>query len=180
MVYCGVYTEDGSKFTPDLRDALEKLQLNDASLSFEPGIPPPPWASASAAAFGYAPYGDHPGAPGAGVRPGSGDHSALGHPAMGSPRPTAPWYRWTIPTTTRTRPIEEAREPFAKGFHHRAPDYVGNIMPMCQERRAEFKDMQYLDTNLVELHYSMPLNEIIYDFFDALKANTKGLCLSGL
>ena len=54
------------------------------------------------------------------------------------------------------------------------PEFVGNIMPMCQERRAEFKDMQYLDTNLVELHYSMPLNEIIYDFFDTLKARTKG------
>ena len=54
------------------------------------------------------------------------------------------------------------------------PDYVGNIMPMCQERRGEFKDMQYLDTNLVEIHYHMPLNEIIYDFFDALKARTKG------
>ena len=53
-------------------------------------------------------------------------------------------------------------------------DYVGNIMPMCQERRGEFKDMQYLDTHLVELHYQMPLNEIIYDFFDTLKANTKG------
>ena len=54
------------------------------------------------------------------------------------------------------------------------PDYVGNIMPMCQERRGEYKDMQYLDTNLVELHYSMPIGEIIYDFFDALKARTKG------
>ena len=53
-------------------------------------------------------------------------------------------------------------------------DYVGNIMPLCQERRGEFKDMQYLDTNLVELHYEMPLNEIIYDFFDTLKAHTKG------
>ena len=53
-------------------------------------------------------------------------------------------------------------------------EYVGNIMPMCQDRRGEFKDMQYLDTHLVELHYQMPLNEIIYDFFDALKANTKG------
>ena len=54
------------------------------------------------------------------------------------------------------------------------PDYVGNIMPMCQDRRGEFKDMQYLDTYLVEMHYEMPLNEIIYDFFDTLKANTKG------
>ncbi len=54
------------------------------------------------------------------------------------------------------------------------PDYVGNIMPMCQDRRGIFKDMQYLDSNLVELHYSMPIGEIIYDFFDALKARTKG------
>ena len=54
------------------------------------------------------------------------------------------------------------------------PEYVGNIMPMCQDRRGVFKDMQYLDTNLVELHYSMPIGEIIYDFFDALKAKTRG------
>ena len=54
------------------------------------------------------------------------------------------------------------------------PDYVGNIMPMCQDRRGVFKDMQYLDTNLVELHYSMPIGEIIYDFFDALKSRTRG------
>ena len=53
-------------------------------------------------------------------------------------------------------------------------EYVGNIMPLCQDRRGEFKDMQYLDTHLVELHYQMPLNEIIYDFFDTLKAHTKG------
>ena len=70
--------------------------------------------------------------------------------------------------------IAEAREPFAKVTIIAPPDYVGNIMPMCQERRGTFKDMQYLDTNLVELHYSMPIGEIIYDFFDALKARTKG------
>ena len=70
--------------------------------------------------------------------------------------------------------IAEAREPYAKVSIISPPDYVGNIMPMCQERRGIFKDMQYLDTNLVELHYSMPLGEIIYDFFDALKARTKG------
>ena len=79
------------------------------------------------------------------------------------------------PTTTPTRPsIAEAQEPYAKVSIISPPDYVGNIMPMCQERRGVFKDMQYLDTNLVELHYSMPLNEIIYDFFDTLKARTKG------
>ena len=70
--------------------------------------------------------------------------------------------------------IAEAREPYAKVSIISPPDYVGNIMPMCQERRGEYRDMQYLDTNLVELHYSMPLGEIIYDFFDTLKARTRG------
>ena len=70
--------------------------------------------------------------------------------------------------------IAEAREPFVKVSILTPNEYVGNIMPLCQERRGEFKDMQYLDTNLVELHYQMPLNEIIYDFFDTLKAHTKG------
>ena len=70
--------------------------------------------------------------------------------------------------------IERAEEPYVKVNIIAPNEYVGNIMPMCQDRRGEFKDMQYLDTHLVELHYQMPLNEIIYDFFDALKANTKG------
>ncbi len=70
--------------------------------------------------------------------------------------------------------IEHAEEPYVKVNIIAPNEYVGNIMPMCQDRRGEFKDMQYLDTNLVELHYQMPLNEIIYDFFDTLKANTKG------
>ena len=70
--------------------------------------------------------------------------------------------------------IERAEEPYVKVTIVTPPDYVGNIMPMCQDRRGEFKDMQYLDTYLVEMHYEMPLNEIIYDFFDTLKANTKG------
>ena len=68
----------------------------------------------------------------------------------------------------------EAREPFVKATIMTPQEFVGNIMPMCQERRGVFKDMQYLDSNLVELHYEMPINEIIYDFFDALKARTKG------
>ena len=70
--------------------------------------------------------------------------------------------------------IERAEEPYVKVTIVTPPDYVGNIMPMCQDRRGEFKDMQYLDTYLVEMHYEMPLNEIIYDFFDALKSRTKG------
>ena len=70
--------------------------------------------------------------------------------------------------------IEHAEEPYVRVSVIAPNEFVGNIMPMCQERRGEFKDMQYLDTHLVELHYQMPLNEIIYDFFDTLKANTKG------
>ena len=122
---------------------------------------------------GHAPHGDHPGAAGAGVRPGPGHHPPLrdlrGHQdrrhrgAGGQP-----------PQLPRSRRHPEAREPYAKVSIISPPDYVGNIMPMCQDRRGEFKDMQYLDTNLVELHYSMPIGEIIYDFFDALKARTKG------
>src|SRR5699024_358885 len=65
-------------------------------------------------------------------------------------------------------------EPFVKAAIMTPQEFVGNIMPMCQDRRGVFKDMQYLDANLVELHYEMPINEIIYDFFDALKARTKG------
>ena len=172
MVYCGIYTEDGSKY-PDLRDALEKLQLNDASLSFEPE---------SSVALGF------------GFRCG---FLGMLHMEIIQERlerefdldliTTLPSVIYEITKTDGTvvhvdnphnypdpAVIAEAREPYAKVSIITPPDYVGNIMPMCQERRAVFKDMQYLDTNLVELHYSMPLNEIIYDFFDTLKARTKG------
>ena len=172
MVYCGIYTEDGSKY-PDLRDALEKLQLNDASLSFEPE---------SSAALGF------------GFRCG---FLGMLHMEIIQERlerefdldliTTLPSVIYEITRTDGTvlrvdnphnypdpGQITEAREPYAKVSIITPPDYVGNIMPMCQERRAEFKDMQYLDTNLVEMHYSMPINEIIYDFFDTLKARTKG------
>ena len=172
MVYCGIYTEDGSKY-PDLRDALEKLQLNDASLSFEPE---------SSAALGF------------GFRCG---FLGMLHMEIIQERlerefdldliTTLPSVIYEITKTDGTvlrvdnphnypdpGQITEAREPYAKVSIITPPDYVGNIMPMCQERRAEFKDMQYLDTNLVEMHYSMPINEIIYDFFDTLKARTKG------
>lgn len=172
MVYCGIYTEDGSKY-PDLRDALEKLQLNDAALSFEPE---------SSAALGF------------GFRCG---FLGMLHMEIIQERlerefdldliTTLPSVIYEITRTDgevvhvdnpHNYPdpalIVEAREPYAKVTILTPPEFVGNIMPMCQERRAEFKDMQYLDTNLVELHYSMPLNEIIYDFFDTLKARTKG------
>ena len=172
MVYCGIYTEDGSKY-PDLRDALEKLQLNDASLTFEPE---------SSVALGF------------GFRCG---FLGMLHMEVIQERlerefdldlvTTLPSAIYEVYKTDGTMVrvdnphnypdpsvIEHAEEPYVKVTIVTPPDYVGNIMPMCQERRGEFKDMQYLDTYLVELHYEMPLNEIIYDFFDALKANTKG------
>ena len=172
MVYCGIYTEDGSKY-PDLRDALEKLQLNDASLTFEPE---------NSVALGF------------GFRCG---FLGMLHMEIIQERlerefnldlvTTLPSVIYNVYKTDGTvvrvdnphnypdpAVIEHAEEPYVKVSIIAPNEYVGNIMPMCQERRGEFKDMQYLDTHLVELHYQMPLNEIIYDFFDTLKANTKG------
>ena len=172
MVYCGIYTEDSSKY-PDLRDALEKLQLNDASLTFEPE---------SSVALGF------------GFRCG---FLGMLHMEVIQERlerefdldlvTTLPSVIYEVYKTDGTMVrvdnphnypdpahIEHAEEPYVKVTIVTPPDYVGNIMPMCQDRRGEFKDMQYLDTYLVEMHYEMPLNEIIYDFFDTLKANTKG------
>ncbi|MCF0122657.1 MAG: elongation factor 4 [Ruminiclostridium sp.] len=172
MVYCGIYTEDGSKY-PDLRDALEKLQLNDASLSFEPE---------TSAALGF------------GFRCG---FLGMLHMEIIQERlerefdldliTTLPNVIYEVEKTDGTvvrvdnphnypdpAHIVVQKEPFVRASIISPPDYVGNIMPMCQERRGEFRDMQYLDANLVEIHYNMPLNEIIYDFFDALKARTKG------
>ena len=172
MVYCGIYTEDGSKY-PDLRDALEKLQLNDASLTFEPE---------SSVALGF------------GFRCG---FLGMLHMEIIQERlerefnldlvTTLPSVIYHVYKSDGSMVrvdnphnypdpghIEHAEEPYVKVSIIAPQDFVGNIMPMCQERRGEFKDMQYLDTHLVELHYQMPLNEIIYDFFDTLKANTKG------
>ncbi len=172
MVYCGVYTEDGSKY-PDLRDALEKLQLNDASLSFEPE---------SSVALGF------------GFRCG---FLGMLHMEIIQERlerefdldliTTLPSVIYEVTKTDGTvvrvdnphnypdpGSIKQAMEPYAAVAIISPPDYVGAIMPLCQDRRGEYKDMQYLDTNLVEIRYLMPLNEIIYDFFDTLKAKTRG------
>jgi len=172
MVYCGIYTEDGSKY-PDLRDALEKLQLNDASLTFEPE---------SSVALGF------------GFRCG---FLGMLHMEIIQERlerefnldliTTLPNVIYEVYKTDGSMvrvdnphnypdpaSIEHAEEPYVKVSIIAPNEYVGNIMPLCQDRRGEFKDMQYLDTRLVELHYQMPLNEIVYDFFDTLKANTKG------
>ena len=172
MVFSGVYPADGSKYQ-DLRDALEKLKLNDASLSFEP-------ETSKALGFGFR----------------CGFLGML-HMEIIQERlerefnldlvTTLPSVIYHVYKSDGTMVkvdnphnypdpslIEHAEEPYVKVSIISPQDYVGNIMPMCQERRGEFKDMQYLDTHLVELHYQMPLNEIIYDFFDTLKANTKG------
>ena len=172
MVFCGIYPADGAKY-PDLKDALEKLQLNDASLTFE---------LETSAALGF------------GFRCG---FLGMLHMEVIQERlerefdldlvTTLPSVIYEVYKTDGTMVrvdnphnypdpahIERAEEPYVKVTIVTPPDYVGNIMPMCQDRRGEFKDMQYLDTYLVEMHYEMPLNEIIYDFFDTLKANTKG------
>jgi len=172
MVYSGVYPADGSKYG-DLRDALEKLQLNDASMSF---------VQENSIALGF------------GFRCG---FLGLLHMEVIMERlereynldliTTAPNVVYEITKTDGTEievytplnypdpaEIAEAREPFVKASIISPQEYVGNIMDLCQQRRGEFKDMTYLDTTRVELHYDMPLNEIIYDFFDALKSRTRG------
>ena len=172
MVYCGIYTVDGSKY-PDLRDALDKLKLNDASLSYEPE---------SSAALGF------------GFRCG---FLGMLHMEVIQERlerefdldliTTLPSVIYQVYLSDGSMvavdnphnypdpgSIEEAHEPYVKVSIITPQDYVGNIMPLCQDRRGEYRDMQYLDTHLVEMHYDMPLNEIVYDFFDVLKARTKG------
>ena len=172
MVFCGIYTEDGSKY-PDLRDALEKLKLNDASLSYEPE---------SSVALGF------------GFRCG---FLGMLHMEIIQERlerefdlelvTTLPSVIYKVVKTDGSivmvdnphnypdvPSIAEAYEPYVKVSIITPNEFVGNIMPLCQDRRGEYKNMQYLDQRLVELHYEMPLNEIIYDFFDTLKARTKG------
>lgn len=172
MVFSGIYPADGAKY-PDLRDALIKLQLNDASLTFEPE---------TSVALGF------------GFRCG---FLGLLHMEIIQERlerefnldliTTAPSvvYRLTLTsgeTVTIDNPtnypdavlIAEAEEPFVKANILTPNEFVGNIMELCQDRRGIFKDMKYLDTTRVEMHYALPLNEIVYDFFDALKSRTRG------
>ena len=172
MVYSGVYPADGSKYG-DLRDALEKLKLNDASMSY---------TQENSIALGF------------GFRCG---FLGLLHMEIIMERlereynldliTTAPnvVYRITKTSgetnevyTTLNYPdpaeILQCEEPFVRASILTPPEYVGNIMELCQQRRGEYRDMTYLDEGRVELHYFMPLNEIIYDFFDALKSRTRG------
>ncbi len=172
MVYSGVYPADGAKYQ-DLREALEKLKLNDASFVYE-------LESSIALGFGF--------------RCG---FLGLLHMEIIQERlereynldliTTAPNVVYRITKNTGEvlmvdnpldypdpMEIELAEEPFVKISLIAPQEYVGNIMDLAQQRRGEFKDMVYLDANRVELHYEMPLNEIIYDFFDALKSRTRG------
>ena len=172
MVYSGVYPADGAKYQ-DLREALEKLKLNDASMSYE-------LESSIALGFGF--------------RCG---FLGLLHMEIIQERlereynldliTTAPNVVYRITKNTGEvmmvdnpldypdpMEIQLAEEPFVKVNLMAPQEYVGNIMDLATSRRGEFKDMVYLDANRVELHYEMPLNEIIYDFFDALKSRTRG------
>ena len=172
MVFAGIYPADGARYG-DLRDALEKLQLNDAALSFEPE---------TSVALGF------------GFRCG---FLGLLHMEIIEERlerefnldliTTAPSVVYEITRTdgsliTVDNPsnypsadvIKEAREPIVKAGIITPSDYVGGLMELCQDRRGEFIDMKYLDPTRVELHYHLPLNEIIYDFFDALKSRSRG------
>ena len=172
MVFSGIYPADGAKYQ-DLRDALEKLKLNDASMSYEP-------ESSIALGFGF--------------RCG---FLGLLHMEIIQERlereynldliTTAPNVVYRITKTNGESmyvytpldypdpaDIQLAEEPYAKVSLISPQEYVGNIMELCQNRRGEFKDMVYLDASRVELHYEMPLNEIIYYFFDALKSRTRG------
>ncbi len=172
MVFCGIYPADGAHYS-DLRDALEKLQLNDAALTFEP-------ETSVALGFGFrcgflgllhmeilqerlereynldlvttAPSVVYH------ITKTDGEMIAVDNPTN-YPDPTL---------------IAKAEEPVANAHIYSPSEYVGNIMELCQERRGIFKDMKYLDADRVDIHYELPLNEIIYDFFDALKSRTRG------
>ena len=172
MVFSGIYPADGAHYN-DLRDALEKLQLNDAALTFEPE---------TSVALGF------------GFRCG---FLGLLHMEIIQERlereydldlvTTAPSVIYRVTLTNgevmmidnpsnypNPANIADAEEPIVKASILAPKEYVGGIMDLCQERRGVFKDMQYLDDVRVELHYTLPLNEIIYDFFDALKSRTRG------
>lgn len=172
MVFSGIYPADGAKY-PDLRDALEKLRLNDAALTFEPE---------TSAALGF------------GFRCG---FLGLLHMEIMQERlereysldliTTAPSVIYKVVLTDgevvyidnpSNYPdpalIASAEEPVVNASILSPSDYIGNIMELCQERRGVFKDMKYLDETRAELHYVLPLNEIVYDFFDALKSRTRG------
>ena len=172
VVYCGIYPVDGSKYN-DLKDALEKLKLNDAALFYEPEV---------SAALGF------------GFRCG---FLGLLHMEIIEERlerefnldliTTAPGVNYKVvktngETVTVTNPsnlpplseVDHIEEPIVTAYIYTPPEYIGPIMELCQEKRGEYLDMVYLDKTRVKMHYEIPLNEIVYDFFDGLKSRTRG------
>ncbi len=172
MVFCGIYPADGADY-PDLKDALEKLCLNDASLSFDP-------ETSIALGFGF--------------RCG---FLGLLHLEIIIERlerefdldliTTAPSVEYRITQTDGTvllidnptnypdpSMIEKAEEPFVDAHIYTPTEYVGSLMELCQNRRGILRDMKYLDAERVDLHYELPLGEIVYDFFDAIKSRSRG------
>ena len=172
MVFCGIYPADGAKY-PDLKDALEKLQLNDASLSFDPE---------TSVALGF------------GFRCG---FLGLLHLEIIIERlerefdldliTTAPSVEYRLTLTDGTVKLIEnptnypdpaliagAEEPFVDAHIYTPTEYVGSLMDLCQDRRGTMIDMKYLDATRVDLHYELPLGEIVYDFFDAIKSRSRG------
>jgi GTP-binding protein LepA len=172
MVFCGIYPADGSKYN-DLKDALEKLNLNDAALKYEPDV-------SAALGFGFrcgflgllhmeiiqerierefdlniittAPSVSY------NVYKQNGDMLKINNPSH-------------LPPLVE---IDRIEEPVVKAVIYSPPEYIGSVMELCQEKRGVFIDMQYLDETRVQLNYRLPLSEIIYDFFDGLKSRTKG------
>ena len=172
MVFCGIYPADGAKY-PDLKDALEKLQLNDASLTFE---------LETSAALGF------------GFRCG---FLGLLHMEIITERlerefdldiiTTTPSVRYRLTLTDGTvemidnpssypdpSNIVKQEEPFVDVHLYTPNDYVGGLMDLCQNKRGVLIDMKYLDDVRVDLHYALPLGEIVYDFFDAIKSRSRG------
>ena len=172
MVFCGIYPADGAKY-PDLKEALEKLQLNDASLSFDPE---------TSVALGF------------GFRCG---FLGLLHLEIIIERlerefdldliTTAPSVEYRITLTDGTQltidnptnypdpaKIAKCEEPFVDAHIYTPTEYVGSLMELCQGRRGVMRDMKYLDAARVDLHYELPLGEIVYDFFDAIKSRSRG------
>ena len=172
VVYCGIFPTDGGRYN-DLKDALEKLKLNDASLFYEPEV-------SVALGFGFrcgflgllhmeiiqerlerefdldlittAPSVVY------GVHKTNGEYLEISNPS-------------NLPSVTE---IDFIEEPIVSADIYTPPEYIGAIMELCQEKRGEYLDMQYLDKSRVKMHYTIPLNEIVYDFFDNLKSRTRG------
>ena len=172
MVFCGIYPVDGARY-PDLKDALEKLQLNDAALSYDPE---------TSAALGF------------GFRCG---FLGLLHLDIITQRlerefdldliTTTPSVEYRVTLTDGTEMVIEnpseypdpgrialQEEPFVEAHLYTPTEYVGSLMDLCQDRRGVMVDMKYLDATRVDLHYELPLGEIVYDFFDAIKSRSRG------